>query len=185
MHLMTCVTLALTLGDDDTLAPRFTLVWPQAQRLAVGRARAPLAAAPSVWARRHEAVSRLDHAPWPHAAHAAAAATERTFWSRLSLRPMMQPGGAKGAAAAASGAAPVRGLELPRDHGCVTAISTSPSGVFLAAGTSLGTVLVWDVREDRPRAAWFQVGASEHHTAAAAGCGPLDAEGVPAERACG
>ncbi|KAI8464835.1 MAG: hypothetical protein J3K34DRAFT_525878 [Monoraphidium minutum] len=51
----------------------------KAQRLAIGRMRPPLAAAPSVWARRQEPAARLDHAPWPGPAHAAAAAAERAF----------------------------------------------------------------------------------------------------------
>ncbi|KAI8464836.1 MAG: hypothetical protein J3K34DRAFT_525879 [Monoraphidium minutum] len=71
----------------------------------------------------------------------------------------MQPGGARGAAAAAAGAAPVRGLGVPREQGVITAASAAPSGVFLAVGTCRGSVVVWDVRDDRPKAPCFLVQA--------------------------
>lgn len=131
---------------------------PQAQRLALSRARPPLSAAPSVWSRRREPIAPLDHAPWPHAAHAAAAVTERAFWSRVALRPLMQPGGREAAAAAAAGRVPVGGLTVGKDVGYVTVLSAAPSGAFLAAGTSHGAVVVWNLREDQHKDPWYQVG---------------------------
>jgi len=144
-------------GHTQQLQPQFpkgTKV-AKAQRLALNRARPPLAAAPSVWARRQEPISSLDHATWPHSAHATAAAAERAFWAQCALRPVMQPGGAKGAAAAASGAAPVRGLSAPAELGHVTAAAMSSK--FLAVGTAFGAVLVWSVLEDRSCEPLFQV----------------------------
>jgi hypothetical protein len=159
-------------GHTQQLQPRFPrgAKVGKAQRLAAGRARPPLAAAPSVWARRREAPAGLEHAPWPRAAHAAAAALERAFWARVPLRPLIQPGGAKGAAAAASGAEPVRGLTVNADLGCVNVAVAAPNGRFLAVGTSRGAVLVWDLREDRPAAAWFQADGGGQ---AAAGWNPF------------
>jgi hypothetical protein len=120
--------------------------------------RPPLAAASSVWARRQEFVVHLDMAPWPGAAHLAAAAVERAFWARTLLHPAMQPSGALGAAAAAAGSAPVRGLDVAPKLGAVSCIAAAPCGKFLAAGTERGAVAVWDLRERSPREPLFQVG---------------------------
>jgi hypothetical protein len=70
----------------------------------------------------------------------------------------MQPGGAKGAAAAAGGAAPPRGLAVPEGLGSVTALELSPCGCLLAAGTSRGALLVWDVSRTTPADPLYKVG---------------------------
>lgn len=136
----------------------------QAQRLAMGRARAPLAAAPSVWARRQARPTSLGHAQWSGPAHAAAARRERAFWARAVLRPLtVQPGTGGGANKAAGGKAAgpaLRPLTLPEAAGYVTALSAAPCGRFVAAGGARGGVGVWDLGHGAPSEPWLLVSSA-------------------------
>eukprot|EP00879_Flechtneria_rotunda_P032122 GHRR01035279.1.p1 GENE.GHRR01035279.1~~GHRR01035279.1.p1 ORF type:complete len:291 (+),score=93.29 GHRR01035279.1:103-975(+) len=72
-------------GHTQPLTPHFSQGHvSKGHRIAVSRQRPPLAACPSVWARREAAVGRLEPGGWPHASHMAAAARERGFWSLVS-----------------------------------------------------------------------------------------------------
>lgn len=56
----------------------------QAARLAVSRARPPLAACGRVWALRQGPLGRVEVGSWAGQHHMAAAAKERAYWSRVS-----------------------------------------------------------------------------------------------------
>lgn len=99
--------------------PRFALcvcALPlQAARLAVSRARPPLAACGRVWALRQGPLGRLEAGSWAGQHHMAAVAKERAYWSRVSESEghrsdtVVSPLGGRGGAGAFSGAA---GLHL-------------------------------------------------------------------------
>ncbi len=73
---------------------------PQAQRLAIGRMRPPLAAVPSVWRRRETPVARIEAGGFPRMDHwEASGRTEGGFWGAAVLRPkFVGQAGGKGAA---------------------------------------------------------------------------------------
>jgi hypothetical protein len=58
----------------------------QAARMALSRARPPLAACARVWALRQGPLGRLEGGTWASLHHMAAAAKERTFWSKVEKR---------------------------------------------------------------------------------------------------
>ncbi|KAF6259108.1 hypothetical protein COO60DRAFT_1700968 [Scenedesmus sp. NREL 46B-D3] len=140
-------------GHTQPLAPHFAgTAVSKARRIAVTRQRPPLAASAAVWARREAPTGRLEQGTWPTAAHLAAAVREREFWGKVALRPRMQRPPLPGPACLEA-----TSLVVPEALGAVTALSGCPAGTFVAAGTSRGALLVWDLRKDAAVAPWFQV----------------------------
>ncbi|WIA28042.1 hypothetical protein OEZ86_010628 [Tetradesmus obliquus] len=144
-------------GHTQPLAPHFHAgaAVSKARRIAVSRQRPPLAASAAVWARREAPRGRLEQGGWPTAAHLAAAMREREFWGQVVLRPRMQRASLPGPACLDN-----TSLLVPDALGAVTALSGCPAGTFLAAGTSRGALLVWDLRKDAAVTPWFQVTGS-------------------------
>ncbi len=68
------------------LLPMLFLLLLQAARMALSRARPPLAACARVWALRQGPLGRLEGGAWGSLHHIAAAAKERAFWSRVGGR---------------------------------------------------------------------------------------------------
>ncbi|WIA07976.1 hypothetical protein OEZ85_007449 [Tetradesmus obliquus] len=144
-------------GHTQPLAPHFHAgaAVSKARRIAVSRQRPPLAASAAVWARREAPRGQLEQGGWPTAAHLAAAMREREFWGQVVLRPRMQRASLPGPACLEN-----TSLLVPDALGAVTALSGCPAGTFLAAGTSRGALLVWDLRKDAAVTPWFQVTGS-------------------------
>jgi hypothetical protein len=153
--------LLLCLMPACCQAPGPTLHRPQqAQRIALSRMRPPLAASRGVWRHCAAPAARVQAPPQPTQRHLTVAVRERELWAGAALRPRMQRGSLPRPASLTD-----TSLLVPDALGYITALSGCPWGALLAAGTSKGALLVWDVRVDREARPLFQVcDAVKHKT---------------------
>ncbi|GAX78878.1 hypothetical protein CEUSTIGMA_g6317.t1 [Chlamydomonas eustigma] len=129
---------------------QLSVAWPtgvqlsRARVLAAERMKPPLLAGPAVWRRMEEHKKRILFAAIAKSEHIRTSEVERTFWRKVNFKPFFL------------GEAKVGPLVHVREKlAPISCISPSPSGHFMAVGTSTGAMVVFDLRND-PCNPWFE-----------------------------